>query len=203
MLCGGREGAGCEGVGAETSHPQFAHGGPEGLCERGMSRERPEVPAFLREREEQTHHQRRPQFLLGRVDAALDEERRAHEERDVERRDEPEVGPVGALEGQPVAEGPANDMRRDKDPFRSGRECPTERLQLVDKRIHGGSMRFSCASTIAPQGCVAATIPVSVLQLVHHRPDLMQRMLVSRSGTALVALYLRLEIVIVDLEREL
>jgi hypothetical protein len=41
-------------------------------------------------------------------------------------------------------------VRRDKDPFRTGRVCPTERFQLVDKGIHRGSLKFSSASTIAP-----------------------------------------------------
>ena len=48
----------------------------------------------------------------------------------------PEVGPVGALEDKPVAQCPADGVRRDKDPFRSGRKCPTEGLQLVDKGVH-------------------------------------------------------------------
>lgn len=47
----------------------------------------------------------------------LDEERRAHKERDIEGRDEPKVGPVGALEDQPVAERPADRVRRDKHPL--------------------------------------------------------------------------------------
>ena len=136
VLRWGRERGGYEGVGIETSHPQFAHGGPEGLRERGMPGERPEVTAFAREREEETHHQRRTQLLLGRVDAALDEERRAHAERDVERCDEPEVGPVGALEDQPVAERPANGVRRDKHPLRSRGIGRAETFQLVDKRVH-------------------------------------------------------------------
>jgi hypothetical protein len=67
---------------------------------------------------------------------ALDEERRAHEERDIERCDKPEVSPVGALEDQSIAEGPAYGVRRDKHPFRSRGECPTDGFQLVDKGIH-------------------------------------------------------------------
>ena len=65
---------------------------------RGDSRYTSSVHGVLpRKIEEETHHQRRTKLLSGRVNAALDQEWRAHEERDVERRDEPEVGPVGAL----------------------------------------------------------------------------------------------------------
>src|SRR5947209_451309 len=75
VLRWGREGGGYERVRIETSHAQFAHGGPEGLRECGMSGEWPEVAAFTRQREEETHHERRTQLLLGRINAALDEER--------------------------------------------------------------------------------------------------------------------------------
>ena len=136
VLRGRRERGGREGVRSETSHPQFAHGGPERLRERRMPGERPEVTAFAREREEETHHQRRTELLLGRVDAALDEERRAHAERDVEGRDEPEVGPVGALEDQSIAERPADGVRRHEHPLRSRGIGRAETFQLVDKWVH-------------------------------------------------------------------
>ena len=57
-------------------------------------------------------------------------------ERDIERRHEPEVGPVGSLKDQSIAKRSTYGVRRDKDPFRSGRERPTESLQLIDKGIH-------------------------------------------------------------------
>ena len=136
VLRWGREGGGHEGVGIETSHPQFAHGGPEGLRECGMPGERPEVTAFGREGQEETHHQRRTQILLGGVNPALDEERRAHGQRDVEGCDETQVGPVGALEDQPVAEGPADGVRRDKHPLRSCGIGRAETFQLANKRVH-------------------------------------------------------------------
>ena len=104
-----------------------------------MVRQRPEVAARQRKIEEEAHHQRRTEFLLGRVDATLDEERRAHGERDVERRDEPEVGPVGALEDESVAKRSTDRVRGHEDPLRSRRECPAEGLQLVDKWIHVSS----------------------------------------------------------------
>ena len=137
LLGRGRERGGGEGLRSETRHPQFAHAGPKGLGERGMPSERPEVPAVAWERQEEPHHQRRAQLLLGRVHAALGEERCAHAKRDVEGRNKPNIGPVGALEGQPVAERPANGMRRHEHPLGTRGRGRAEVVQLVNKRVHG------------------------------------------------------------------
>ena len=126
-FAGDAKAAGMRASVIETSHPQFAHGGPEGLRECGMPGERPEVAAFEREIEEQAHHQRRAELFLGRIDAALDEKRRAHAERDVEWRHEPQIHPVGALEHDPLAERSANGMRGYKDPLRARGMRATQR----------------------------------------------------------------------------
>jgi len=54
--------------------------------------------------EKQPHHQRRTETFFRRIDAALDKERRAHTERNVGRRNEPQVEPVRALAGNALAE---------------------------------------------------------------------------------------------------
>ena len=123
-------------VGRDARHPQLAHRRPQRLRHRRLIGERPEVAALLRQVEQQPHHQRRAEPLFGRIDAALDEERRAHAERDVERRDEAQVDPVGALEGEPLAERAADRVRRHEDPLRARGMGRAETFQLVDKWIH-------------------------------------------------------------------
>ena len=120
-----------------TGHAQFAHRGPQRLRHLRLVGERPEVRRPPRQFEQQAHHQRRTEPLFRRVDAALDEERRAHAERDVERRDEAEVRPVGALEHEPVAERAADGVRRHEHPLRARGMRAAELLQLVDEEgIH-------------------------------------------------------------------
>ena len=107
---------------------------PEGLRKCRMHGERAEVAPFEREIEKQAHHQRRAEVFLGRIDAALDEKRRAHAERNIERRHEPQIQPAGALECDPLAERSANGMRGYKTHFaRVG--YATKRRQLIDEGI--------------------------------------------------------------------
>ena len=100
-----------------------------------MPGERPEIAPFERQIEKQAHHQRRAEVFLGRIDAALDEKRRAHAERDIEWRHEPQIQPAGALERDPLAERSANGMRGYKNPFRARGMRATQGRQLIDEGI--------------------------------------------------------------------
>src|SRR5688572_27696069 len=79
-----------------------------------MIGKRPEVAALQRQVEEKPHHQRRAEAVFRWIDAALNEERRAHPKRDVERRNEAEIQPVGALERNPLTDTNVapHDVRR-------------------------------------------------------------------------------------------
>ena len=61
--------------------------------------------------------------------------------RDVERRDEAKVGPVGALEDETVAECPSERVGRNKNPLRAGAMCRAETSELGDEWIHDISVR--------------------------------------------------------------
>ena len=75
------------------------------------------------------------------MDTALDEERCAHAERDVEGCHEAEVEPVGALERDPLAERTAEGVGRYKDPFCTGAMYCAETSELGDEWIHAISLR--------------------------------------------------------------
>ena len=126
---------GGHGVRLDARHPQLAHRRPQRLRQRRLVGERPEVAALLRQLEQQPHHQRRAEALFRRVDAALDEERRAHAQRDVERRDEAQVQPVGAAERDALAERAAERVRRHEHPLRAGALGRTQTSELGDERI--------------------------------------------------------------------
>ena len=95
-----------------------------------------------------------PETFFGGIDAALDEERRAHAERDVERRDESKVGPVGALEDEAVAEGASERVGRDEDPLRARAMCRAETSELGDEWIHATSLRRLTGPD--NQGCLSS-----------------------------------------------
>ena len=80
------------------------------------------------------HHQRRAKPLSGRIDAALEEERSAHPNGDVERRDEAQIQPVRAVKSDPLSERPTDCMRRDEHPLGARNVCPTEFRQLQHER---------------------------------------------------------------------
>src|SRR5207247_1775662 len=85
-----------------------------------------------------------------------DEERCTHPERDVERRDEAKVGPIGALEDKPVAECPSERVGRDKDPLRAGAMGGAETSQLGDEWIHATSLRSAVSlSGVLSRVCLA------------------------------------------------
>ena len=70
--------------------------------------------------------------------------RSAHPERDVEKRDEAKVGPVGAFEDEAVTERASECVSRDKDPLRTRAMCRAETSELGDKWIHTISLpRFN------------------------------------------------------------
>src|SRR5688500_5553031 len=95
-------------------------------------------PAALRavEIEQQAHDQRGAESFFRRIDAALDEKRRAHPEGDVEWRDESQIRPISPAEHQAIAQRVADEMRRDQHPLRARRMCGAQTLQLFDKRLH-------------------------------------------------------------------
>jgi hypothetical protein len=87
------------------------------------------------------------------VDPALDQGRRAHAERDIERRHEPQVQPIGSAQRNPLTDGPANGVRRHEHPLRAGAVRTTELSELIDEGIHLLNVRFSrCPSTLRPLG---------------------------------------------------
>ena len=101
-----------------------------------MISEWPEVAFRPGQIEQQPHHQRRAEAFFRGIDAALDQERRAHAERDVERRDEAEVEPVGALERYPLAQRATQRVGRDEDPLRARAMRRAEMRELGNERIH-------------------------------------------------------------------
>jgi hypothetical protein len=82
--------------GPNPRHPQLADRRPERLRHAGLIREWPEIPTFLRQIEQQPHDQGGTDTLFRRLDPALDEKRRAHAKRQIERSHEPEIQPVRA-----------------------------------------------------------------------------------------------------------
>jgi len=70
--------------------------------------ERTKVSALQWKIKKETHHERRTETIFGRIDAALDEERCTHAQRDVERRYESQVKPVRAFSDDPFAERKTN-----------------------------------------------------------------------------------------------
>ena len=110
----------------DPRHPQLADRRPERLRHAGLIREWPEIPTLLRQIEQQPHDQGWTNSLFRRFDPALDEKRRAHAQRQIERSHEPEVQPVRAAQGNPLSERPADGMRRDEYPLGAGDLCATE-----------------------------------------------------------------------------
>ena len=95
---------------------------------------------ILREIEEQAHDEGGTESLFRRFDATLDEEWRAHAKRDVERRHESEVQPVGPAERDALADRSADRVRRDKDPLRTRGMRRAETGELADEWIHVTSL---------------------------------------------------------------
>ncbi len=135
VLRGGFERVRPQTIGLDPSHPELAHRRPEGLRQCWLCRERPEVTA-LREVEQQAHHERGAETLLGRIDPTFNQERRAHPERDVERCNEPQVQPVRSFQRDPLTERAPDTMRRHEHPLVSGHVVAAQRRKLVDKWVH-------------------------------------------------------------------
>jgi len=100
--------------------------------------ERSKVAVLQRKVEQEPHHQRGTESLFRRIDPALDEERRSHAQRDVERRDETQIQPVRALEGDPLAERAANGVGRYKDPLAARHVRTAQPRKLIDEGIPRG-----------------------------------------------------------------
>ena len=66
-----------------------------------MVSEGSKVTALQWKMEQEAHHQRGTKTFFGRMDAALNEERGSHAQRNIEWGNEAEVEPVGAFEGDP------------------------------------------------------------------------------------------------------
>ena len=79
------------------------------------------------------------------------QERRAHAERDVERRHEAQVEPVRAFEGDPLAERPADRVCRDKHPLRARALVRAETSELGDEWIHTTSLRRLTSAYVRPE----------------------------------------------------
>jgi hypothetical protein len=94
---------------------------------------RPEVAALLGQIEQQAHDERRAQGLFRRVDALLDKERRGHADRDVERRHEPQVGPVAAVARQTLAQRESQRVVGHEHPLGADRLGPAQVGKLVDE----------------------------------------------------------------------
>ena len=144
-------------------HPQIAHRGPQRQRHRRLVRKSTKVAVRLGQIEQQPHHERRTQARFGRIDAALDEERCAHAERDVERRHEAEVEPVGAFARDPLAERASERVRRHENPFRAGTVFGAETSELGDEWIHATSRHRPCE----PTEPTASGLPVAGFKTLH------------------------------------
>jgi len=121
---------------SHAAHAELAERGPQGRRHRRLIGERPEIASLTRSTqlrcgqfEHQAHRKRGTEAFLRGVDAPLDEERRAHAQRDVERRHEAQIEPVRSFEREALAERAAERVRGHEDPLGSGRPLAAELCQ--------------------------------------------------------------------------
>jgi len=116
-------------------HPQLTNRPPQRLRHGRLIGEVTEVPALLRQPEQQPHDECGTKTFFRWIDAALNQKRSAHARSKIERGDEAQVQPGGAAQRNPLTKREPDVMRGDDDPLRARGVRATQSRQLIDEGI--------------------------------------------------------------------